>query len=44
MPVKNFFLRNSELFLKRVGLLRNTSQNLKGIFLGIGFLFKQHAA
>ena len=31
MPVQNFFLLNSELFRKRVGLLLNTFQKLKGI-------------
>ena len=37
MPVQNFFFWDFELFLKRIGLLRNTSQNFKGIFLGTGF-------
>ena len=39
MPVQNFFLWNSELFHKGVGLLRNISQNFKGIFLETVFFF-----
>ena len=37
MPVQNFFIWNSKLFPKRVGLLLNTSQNFRGIFLEPSF-------